>query len=112
MYFRAQYFQIALAGLAQRKSDVLLDRHRIEQSAALKKNSDFLTNGRELPFGHANDVLAFNPNFSRIRLHQTDKMFEQHTLAAPAAADNREGLTARDFKIDPAQDFLLADSLH
>ena len=80
--------------------------------AALKKNSDFLTNGRELPFGHANNILAFNPNFSRIRSHQTDKMFEQHALAAAAAADNRKGFTARDFEIDPAQDFLGADFLH
>src|SRR5207302_9961430 len=103
MYFRAQHFRIALAGLAQRKSDVLLDRHRIEQSAALKKNSDLLANGRELPFGHANDVLAFNPNFSRIRLLQTNKMFEQHTLAVLAANNNREGFTARDIEIIPTQ---------
>src|SRR5207253_11202420 len=94
-YALAQDLGITLARFAQRKRDVLRNRHRIEKRAALKKNSNPLANGREMPLAHVDNVLTFNPDFARVGSHQTDEMFEQDALAAAAATNNRERLAAR-----------------
>ena len=78
----------------------------------MKKNADLLANGREIPLAHVDDVLAFNPDFARVGSHQPDQMFEQNALAAAAATNDRERLTARDVEIDAAQNFLRANCFH
>ena len=109
-YFFSQHFRITLACFAQRERDVFRHGHRIEQRAALKKNSNFLPDRRELPLGHLDDVLTFDPDFTRVRAHQTDQVFEQNAFPAAAAADDRECFAARDIEIDSAQNFLRTDA--
>ena len=76
----------------------------------MKKNADLFADLPELAFAHADNVLALDPNFSRVRLHQADDMFQQNAFAAAAAPNNRKGLARDDLQIDAAQNFLLPDS--
>src|SRR5262249_33689794 len=73
------------------------------------KHAHLLANRRELALVHPNDVLAFNPNFARVRLHQSDDVLDQNALAAAAAADQDKRFTLSDFKIDAPQNFLSVD---
>ena len=75
----------------------------------MKKDADFPANGGETPFVHADNVFSFDPDLASIGPHQADQVFEQDALAAAAAADDRERLAVRDFKIDTAQNLLGAD---
>ncbi len=102
---------IALARFAQRKRDVFLDRHRIEERAALKENADLAPNCGKLPLAQSDDVLAIDPDFARVGPHQADQIFQQDALAAAAAADDHERLAGRDAQVDPAQNFLRTDAL-
>src|SRR4029453_14327539 len=104
-----QNLWIALAGLAQGESDVFLHGHRIEKPAPLKKNAYLHANRPELTLVHSDDVLTIEPNFSRVRRHQTPEMFKQNAFAPAASSNDRECLTSCDLKIDAAQDFLLSD---
>ena len=54
----------------------------------------FLPDGSEFALAQPDDVLAVDPDLARVRLHQADQMFEQHALAAAAASDDHQRLTA------------------
>ena len=71
----------------------------------------FCADRPELALVHSDDVLALDPNFSRVRLHQSDQMFKQNALAAAAPPNDGQRFTAPDLKIDAAQNFLLPDFL-
>ena len=73
--------------------------------------TELLPNGGEIPFRHAGNILSFDPDLARVRLHQTDQVFEQNAFAAAAAADQDKGLTFADFKINALQNFLSVDLL-
>src|SRR6266403_4340586 len=109
LHFRTQNLWIAFTRLTQWKSDVFLHGHRIEKRTALEKNADLFADLPELTFAHSDDVLALDPNFPRVGLHQSDKMFKQNTFSAAASSNNRECLTGYDLKIDATQNFLLSD---
>src|SRR5206468_107503 len=103
-----QDLRIALSGFAQRKCDVVCHCHRIEKRATLEKNADFFADLSELALRHSSNVFALDPNFSRIRFHQSYEMFKQNTLATAAASDDGKSFTGPHLKINTAQDFLLA----
>src|SRR5205085_3069151 len=105
-------FRIALAGLAERKGDILFHRHRIEKRAALEQDADFGADCGQLPFAEPDDVFPLDPNLPGVRLHQPDQVFQQHALPTAAAPDDNERLALRDGQVDAAQDFLAPDPLH
>src|SRR5438552_17038767 len=98
---------ISLASIAQRESDVFLHGHRIKKRAALKENANLFADCAELTLVHSDDVLTIDPNFSRVRRHQSHEIFKQNAFAAAAPSNDRECLASCDLKIDAAQDFLL-----
>src|SRR5262249_50579722 len=100
---------IAHAGLAQRKRDILFHRHRIKERTTLEKNAHLLPDTSQLPFAHSDNVLAGNPDLTRIRLHQSDEMLKQNRFAATASSDNHERFTHCDIQIYSAQNPLVAD---
>ena len=65
-----------------------------------------------MTLAHVDDALPLDPNFARVRPHQTDKMFKQDALAAAAPTDDRERHATPDLEIDPSQNLLRADSFH
>ena len=78
----------------------------------MKKNTNLLANRREITLAHVDNILTFNPDFARVRPHQTDEMLEQNAFAAAAAPNNGERLAPRDVEIDTAQNFLRANCFH
>src|SRR6266511_2674141 len=96
--------------LTQWKGDVFLHGHRIKKRAALEQYANLFANLPELALSHSDDVVTIDPNFPRVRRHQSDEVLEQNALAATASSDNRECLTSCDFKIDAAQNFLLPNA--
>ena len=97
---------IALARFAQRKRDIFLDRHRVEERAALKQDADLAPDGGKLALAQSDDALTIDPDFALVRLHQSDQILQQDALAAAAAADDDERLASRNAQIDAAQNFL------
>src|SRR6059058_1248825 len=91
-------------------SDVFLHCHGIKKRAALEKNAYFFADRSKLALIHSDNVLTINPNFARVRRHQSNEMFKQNAFAAAASSNNRECLTSCDLKINAAQDFLLPNS--
>ena len=77
----------------------------------MKENANLLPDRAELALVQAGNVLAFDPNFARIGLHQSDQVLEQNALAATAATNDGECFTVRDVEINAAQNFLCADCL-
>ena len=69
----------------------------------------FVRIAAELALVHSNNVLALDPNFPCVGLHQSDNMFKQNALAAATASDDGECFTGLDLKIDTAQNFLSPD---
>ena len=55
--------------------------------------------------------MGIDDDFTAIRFHQADDVFEQHTLATAAATEDHRGLAALDFEIDAAQHLLVAEAL-
>src|ERR1044072_8951327 len=102
-----QNLWIPFTRLTQWKGDVFLHGHRIKKRAALEQYADLFANLPELALIHSADGLTLNPNFSRVRRHQSHEMFKQNALAAAASSNNRECLTSCDLKINTAQNFLL-----
>ena len=109
MNLARDHLGVAQAGLAQRKGDVFLDCHGIEEGAALKKDADFAPDRRQLSFAHANDALAIDLDLARIRLHHANQVFQQHAFARPAPADDDQGSASRDLEIDARQNLLRTD---
>ena len=105
--FVCRTFGSLFARLAQRKGDVFLHGHRIKKRAALEKNAYLFADRSELALIHSDDVVTIDPNFSRVRRHQSDEVLEQNALAAAASSNDRQRFTSCDFKIDAAQNFLL-----
>jgi len=62
-----------------------------------------LANRGEITLAHVDNILTFNPDFARVRPHQTDEMLEQNAFAAAACAHNGERLAPSDVEIDTAQ---------
>src|SRR6266568_4794236 len=94
LHFRTQNLWIAFTRLTQWKSDVFLHAHRIEKRTALEKNAHLFADLPELTFAHSDDVLALDPNFPRVGLHQSDKMFKQNAFTPAAAPNDGKGFTS------------------
>jgi len=102
---------VALAGFVEREGDVFLDRHRIKERAALEQDADLAADTGQLAFAQPDDVLAVDPDFALVRLHQTDQVFQEDALPPAAPADDDQRLAGRDTDVHSAQDFLRPDAL-
>src|SRR5258706_863291 len=75
--------------LAEREGDVLEDRHRVEERAALEEHSDLLAHAPHLLFREVGDVLAVHEDAPLVRVVEAVHLPERYgfPLARSAEAD-------------------------
>src|SRR4051812_31927266 len=104
-------FGIGNALLAQHKTDIFFNGHRIEQGRALKKHSKLASHGDQFAFVHVNDAFIVDQHVPGIGRHQADDLLEQNAFTTAAAADDDDGFAFLDLERDAIENFLRAEAL-
>ena len=97
--------------LPERKRDVLLDAHRVEQGASLEEHRETAADGRELLLRQGHDGLAENRHVAFVRPRQAVDVPQRDALARPGRAEDTENLPAANLQVDPRQDVLAGIAL-
>ena len=97
--------------LAQREGDVLEDRHRVEEGAALEEHADLLAHGDELLLGKLGDLHAVHPDLAVVGLLEAVHVPERDGLARAGSAEDHEHLAAHHLEVHVVEHALLAVGL-
>jgi capsid protein len=102
--------------LPQGEGHVVVDRHGVEEGAALEDHAVAVAHPVQIASPEPGDVDAVHHHRARVGPQQADQVLEQHRLAAAATPDHHHDLAGGDVEIEAAQDRLgaeaLAESLH
>jgi hypothetical protein len=80
--------------LAQRKSDILLDAHRIKQSRVLKNETETPAQRSQLSLGQRLQIAPIETDCSLRCRQEPYQGLEQHRLATSTFANNRDSLAS------------------
>src|SRR5262245_9181597 len=101
-----------IGGLAQRKGDVLPDRHRVEQRGSLEEKAGLEPDRAPFLVGlEARHVAARDDDPAAVGSEQADEHAAQDGLAGAAAAQHDHRLARPDLEVDSAQDLVVAERL-
>src|SRR5437868_8478440 len=95
--------------MPQWKSDVLTDRHAVEQGRVLKQKAEANPLLNELGSLKITKVSSVEDDFAARGANQVDERLQEHGLAAAAFANDRQRLSAGHAQVDVAQHLLLAE---
>ncbi len=97
--------------LADRQLDVLGDRQRGEQRAALEHDAVAPLDREQLAIRLPRDLHALDADRARHRLLQAEHRAQQHRLAAARAADDAEHLARLDVEVEAVMHDLAAEAV-
>src|SRR5262249_45918224 len=97
--------------LAQGERHVVEHGHGVEEGAPLEDHSVAAPHHLEGGAPEASDVRAVHENGARVRAQETQEMFEEHRLAAAAAADDDHDLARGHLETDAPEHRLAAEGL-
>ena len=82
--------------LAEREGEVVEDRHRVEQRAALEEHAELAPDAEERVLGQARDVFAVDEDVPRLRADEAADQPQQRALARAAAAEDHRDAPRRE----------------
>ncbi len=89
--------------LAQPKGDIVADRHRVKERAALKHIGKLFLHFRKLILGHPRDVLMVDHNVSRVGLEKAKHELKRHAFPRAGSSNNGQRLPIADVQRAAAQ---------
>ena len=95
--------------LAQRKGEVLVDRERVEERAALEHHPELLADAVQLTLGEARDVLTGDEDVPRLRADEPADQAQDRALARAAAAEDHRHLARRERAREAAEHLAVAE---
>ena len=95
----------------QNETDVVGDRHRIEQRPGLKQNAKAFLDIVEFGFGQSRQIFPKHLNHTLIGLQAPDHMPQQGRLATATTAHDDDDLSTIDFDVDTIEHSLIAKPL-
>src|SRR5260221_5577829 len=87
----------------QAEGDVLPDRQRVEEGAALEQHAEFAHQLLALAGREVGDLLAVDRDRAGIGLDEAEDAFQHHRLAGAGAADDDDALAHADVEIDAVE---------
>lgn len=93
----------------QRETDILFDRHRIEQSRGLKKHAHLHTHTTHILAVELKKVDIVVKYLPGGRLEEAHQQLEQYRLAGAGAADDKIGMPAEKLSRNTLEDLLLVE---
>src|SRR5579872_203692 len=89
--------------LAQGKSDIVGNGHRIEQRAALEENADRTMVVVKFRGGHVVELFSEGGDVPAVTFDVSDHKAEERGLAGAGAAKNDEGFAAKNVETDSVE---------
>ena len=97
--------------LAQRQRDVIRDRHRIEQRAALKQNADRFAILRQLVIAHRANIFTPGDHVATFRLDIANHDSQQSRFPRARSAENDKCFAFDDVEADAIEHDLSVEAL-
>jgi hypothetical protein len=84
--------------VAERQSEIVSQRERVEQSGALKEKGHMAPHARQIFLAEMSDILRIDVNSAAVRLDEANHQLEGDALASATATQDAERFTCIDFE--------------